>query len=91
MSRWALLALLLCACELTAAESAPAGMEEVLVEGEHPGPALWKVALQAMTAVRTLSPRRASRRHCCRATIARLQRVSRAQSFDCAQQFVAWH
>jgi len=44
MSRWALLALAFCACALRAAEDPAAGMEVVLVEGEHPGPALWRVS-----------------------------------------------
>ena len=49
MSRWALLALAFCACGLRAADDPAAGMEEVLVEGEHPGPALWKVSKQSHT------------------------------------------
>jgi uncharacterized protein YbaP (TraB family) len=49
MSRWALLALAFCACGLRAADDPSAGLEEVLVEGEYPGPALWKVSKQSHT------------------------------------------
>lgn len=57
MSRWALLALALCVRGLSAAEDSAAGiapsaessMEVVLVEGEHPGPALWKVSKRSHT------------------------------------------
>jgi len=49
LRRCALLALVFCACGLKAADDPAAGMEEVLVEGEHPGPALWKVSKQSHT------------------------------------------
>jgi hypothetical protein len=57
MSRWALLALAFCMRGLSAADdpvAAPApspqsSMEVILVEGEHPGPALWKVARRSHT------------------------------------------
>jgi hypothetical protein len=46
MSGWGLLALALCVHAPSAAQESPAdpSMEVVLVEGEHPGPPLWKVA-----------------------------------------------
>lgn len=57
MSRWALLALAFCVRGLSAADDPTAGpapsaessMEVVLVEGEHPGPALWKISRRSHT------------------------------------------
>ena len=58
MSQWALLlGLTFFVRGLSAADDSPAGpapsagssMEVVLVEGEHPGPALWKVAKRSRT------------------------------------------
>ena len=57
MSRWALLALAFCLRGLSAADDPPAGptpsaessIEVVLVEGQHPGPALWKVSRRSHT------------------------------------------
>jgi hypothetical protein len=57
MSRWALLALAFCVHGVRAADDPPAGaapspessMEVVRVEGEHPGPALWKISKRSHT------------------------------------------